>query len=213
MGREFIDLFDEWANDYDSTVEGHDEEYKEVFIHYDRILQEVVNRSGRVILEFGCGTGNLTQKLLLAKKKVFCIEPSEMMRKKAKEKLGKLASIEDGDFLTFPVPEESVDTVVSTYAFHHLTDEEKEKAIGIYGSLLQSGGKIVFADTAFINQQAKENMIKLAKQKGYMRLAKDLETEYYTTHDVLKELFQKHNFSASFTQMNSFVWLMEAVKQ
>lgn len=49
------------------------------------------------------------------------------MREKAAEKLGNVAQISDGDFLTFPVPEGEIDTVVSTYAFHHLTDEEKRK--------------------------------------------------------------------------------------
>lgn len=213
MGREFIDLFDEWAKDYDSTVEGHDEQYKDVFLNYELILQEVVNRSNEVVLEFGCGTGNLTKKLLDAKRKVYSIEPSEMMRQKAKEKLGKDVSIQDGDFLTFPIPNELVDTIVSTYAFHHLTDEEKEKAVGIYGSLLRSGGKIVFADTAFIDQHAKDQMIIDAKEKGFMRLAEDLKTEYYTTHQVLRDIFEKHQFRVSFTQMNSFVWLMEAVKE
>ncbi|WP_243290639.1 class I SAM-dependent methyltransferase [Bacillus sp. FJAT-47783] len=213
MGREFIDLFDEWANHYDTTVEGYDEEYKDVFLHYENILQEVVNQSGDVVLEFGCGTGNLTQKLIQAHKKVYSIEPSEMMRKKAKDKLANNATIEDGDFLTFPIPNQQVDTIVSTYAFHHLTDEEKEKAIGIYGSLLQNGGKIVFADTAFIDQQAKEDMIHEAKQKGYMRLAEDLQTEYYTTHKVLQTIFRKHGFTITFTQMNAFVWLIQAVKQ
>lgn len=31
MGREFLSLFDHWADSYDDTVSGHDEQYKEVF--------------------------------------------------------------------------------------------------------------------------------------------------------------------------------------
>lgn len=38
MGREFIDLFEEWSKSYDDTVGGHDIEYQEVFKHYDGIL-------------------------------------------------------------------------------------------------------------------------------------------------------------------------------
>lgn len=213
MGREFIGMFDEWADHYDHTVSGEDEQYKEVFSNYELILDEVTKRSGNVVLEFGCGTGNLTKKLIDAKKEVYCIEPSPMMSKKAKEKLGDKVMIDDGDFLTFPIPEKNVDTMVSTYAFHHLTDTEKEKAVSIYGSLLKSGGKIVFADTAFIDQEAKNEMIQKAMNQKFNRLAMDLQTEYYTTHSVLRNMFEKNHFRVSFTKMNSFVWLIEAVKQ
>lgn len=213
VGREFIDMFDEWANHYDHTVVGQDEQYKDVFQHYEQILEEVVERSGNVVIEFGSGTGNLTKNLLNKGKQIYCIEPSEMMRRKAEEKLGNSVHIQDGDFLSFPVPNKNIDTIVSTYAFHHLTDEEKDKAIHIYSRILHTGGKIVFADTAFINQQRKEKTIERAKRQGYMRLAEDLQTEYYTTHGILKGIFNKHHFEVAFKQMNSFVWLMEAVKQ
>ena len=43
MGREFIDLFEEWSKSYDDTVSGHDIEYQEVFKHDDRILDSVTD--------------------------------------------------------------------------------------------------------------------------------------------------------------------------
>ena len=64
MGREFIKLFDEWAESYDNTVVGYDEEYKEVFEGYDEILEEVASKVNETIIEFGVGTGNLSKKLL-----------------------------------------------------------------------------------------------------------------------------------------------------
>jgi putative AdoMet-dependent methyltransferase len=102
---------------------------------------------------------------------------------------------------------------VSTYAFHHLTDTEKEEAIGKYSALLRKGGKIVFADTAFIDREAHEAMIAEAKQKGFVDLAEDLQREYYTTIPALEHMFTTHGFTVTFTPMNRFVWLMEAVKQ
>ncbi|MED0655903.1 class I SAM-dependent methyltransferase [Anoxybacillus ayderensis] len=212
MGREFLDIFETWAQSYDSSVYGHDEQYRDVFDRYETILNTVVEKSGDVVLEFGVGTGNLTKKLIEAKKIVYGIEPSAPMRELAKEKLGDV-SVEDGDFLQFPLPNEPIDTIVSTYAFHHLTDTEKEEAIGKYSALLRKGGKIVFADTAFIDREAHEAMIAEAKQKGFVDLAEDLQREYYTTIPALEHMFTTHGFTVTFTPMNRFVWLMEAVKQ
>jgi putative AdoMet-dependent methyltransferase len=213
MGREFLDLFETWADSYDQSVEGYDEEYREAFERYDEILNTVVSKSGNVVLEFGVGTGNLTKKLLEAGKTVYGIEPSAPMREKAFEKLGKNVSIQDGDFLVFPFPEEPVDTIVSTYAFHHLTDEEKARAIANYGKLLRKGGKIVFADTAFADKMAFQQAIDEAIQRGFHNLAEDLQREYYTTLDALERMFHAGGFSVEFTRLNKFVWLMEAVKQ
>lgn len=212
MGREFLDIFETWAQSYDASVYGHDEQYRDVFNGYDTILNTVVEKSGRVVLEFGVGTGNLTKKLLEAGKTVYGIEPSAPMRELAMEKLEGV-SIQDGDFLQFPLPPESIDTIVSTYAFHHLTDEEKEQAISKYGKLLNKGGKIVFADTAFVDRKTHEQMMNEAKAKGFHDLAEDLKREYYTTLPSLDHMFVNNGFSVSFTSMNRFVWLIEAVKQ
>ncbi|MTH52514.1 methyltransferase domain-containing protein [Bacillus mangrovi] len=212
MGREFLELFEGWASDYDSTVSGHDLEYKEVFQDYEKILKEVAGRAGQNVIEFGVGTGNLTAVLLHAGKKVYGIEPSGAMRQKAAEKLPD-AELHNGDFLEFPKPAFPIDAIVSTYAFHHLTDEEKDQAVGVYGTMLAKGGKIVFADTVFKDRDAYQAKIREARSRQFISLARDLETEYYTTHAVMRSLFSKHGFAVSFSQMNPFVWIMEAVKQ
>lgn len=163
MGREFISLFENWANSYDDTVVGHDLQYKDVFRNYDAILDDVVKRSGNKVIEFGVGTGNLTAKLIAAGKQVYGIEPSQAMRDIAANKLTEDAEIADGDFLDFPSPPFSPDTIVSSYAFHHLTNEEKREAIRRYGNMLAEHGKIVFADTVFKDRDSHMSAIKNAK--------------------------------------------------
>ncbi|MHC0035823.1 class I SAM-dependent DNA methyltransferase [Pseudoneobacillus sp. C159] len=211
MGREFLDLFEQWANYYDDTVFGRDEEYKEVFLHYDHILNEVTKRSFGHVVEFGVGTGNLTSKLLGQGLVVTGIEPSPAMRKLASEKLGERAQVLDGDFLDFPELN-TINTFVSTYAFHHLTDLEKEQAIEKYGKLLASGGKIVFADTMYESEEAYKRAIEDASSKGFMNLATDLKTEYYTTIPILRAILEKHGFQVRFNRCNDFVWILEAEK-
>ncbi|WP_096189309.1 class I SAM-dependent DNA methyltransferase [Evansella halocellulosilytica] len=211
MGLEFVDLFDRWAESYDQTVAGVDEEYKEVFEGYGQILNEVAKRSSGHILEFGVGTGNLSS-LLLAKTDDFTgIEPSEKMRLIATKKLNH--TILPGDFLHFPSLDKQVETIVSTYAFHHLTDEEKREAANLYSELLNTGHKVVFADTMFINDDAKNEIIIDAKKKDHLNLAEDLQTEYYTTIPMLTDIFEESNFDVSFQAMNTFVWILEATKR
>lgn len=212
MGREFLSLFDHWAESYDDTVSGHDEQYKEVFHRYPVILKEITRRAGQHVIEFGSGTGNLTAALLQADKKVFGVEPSEAMKKAALQK-GIPNVFHDGDFLSFPAPPFEPDTIVSSYAFHHLTDDEKKQAIHTYGNILPSGGKIVFADTMFQNQAAHQAEINKAKAAGFDQLAEDLETEYYPSIGVLKQIFEEEGFSTSFHQMNDFVWIVVAKKR
>jgi putative AdoMet-dependent methyltransferase len=212
MGREFIELFDEWSSSYDETVAGESLEYKEVFHNYDHILETVVNKSGNAVLEFGVGTGNLSEKLLSKGKTVIGIEPSKGMREKALNRNPKL-ELHDGDFLSFPKLDKEIDTIVSTYAFHHLTDDEKDDAVGHYSQLLKKDGKIVFADTAFLHESEKKERHQKVKNQGYLNLLKDLQTEYYTTLEVLDEIFKKHDFDISFEKLNEYVWLMEAVKK
>ena len=212
MGREFNDLFDQWAESYDDTITGHDAEYMDVFDRYDAILQNVADKTCGFVIEFGVGTGNLTEKLLQSGKEVYGVEPSEGMRKKAQVKLPHITFV-DGDFLQFPLPGKKADAIVSTYAFHHLRDEEKEKAIAGYRSILRDSGKIVFADTVFEDETAMLETIKAAEEKGFLRLAQDLKTEYYTTIPIMAHIFEANGFDIMFERQNHFVWLMEATKK
>lgn len=212
MGLEFIDLFDDWASSYDHTVMGGDPEYEDVFKNYDDILKNVAEKACGNVLEFGVGTGNLTEYLLRRVLNVWGIEPSKAMRRIAKEKFPNLPLFE-GDFLRFPLIHESIDTIVSTYAFHHLTDEEKDQALAIYSQKLKKDGKIIFADTMFNNIESKKIILEETERKGFNHLLYDLNTEYYPYKETLESLFKKNGFEAVFTPLNRFVWLMEAKKR
>jgi putative AdoMet-dependent methyltransferase len=212
MGREFIPLFDDWAEYYEETVSGQNLEYKEVFENYDNILESVALKSKGKVVEFGVGTGNLTEKLIAAGREVYGIEPSKVMREKTRARFLNL-QLFDGDFLTFPKLPAAIDTIVSTYAFHHLTDDEKDNALQLYSSMLGESGKIVFADTAFIDEKDRAERHRIVKEQGFENLLEDLQREYYTTLEVLRRIFQKNGFRVSFEKMNSYVWLMEAIKE
>ncbi|MEK5381463.1 class I SAM-dependent DNA methyltransferase [Niallia sp. FSL W8-0635] len=210
MGKEFLEIFEQWADSYDDSLT-KDKEYEEVFRHYDHILNKVAERSTGHVVEFGPGTGNLTLKLIENGLKVTAIEPSPAMRKIAQDKIGKKAMLIEGDFLQFKL-DSNPDTFVSTYAFHHLTDQEKDEAIKLYSNLLPKGGKIVFADTMYLTTGTYNKAIKDAMEKGHHNLAEDLQREYYTTIPILTDILEKNGFSPRFEKMNDFVWIMQGEK-
>jgi len=97
MTVRFMDVFTEWASTYDETVNGHDPEYKEVFRRYDEILDTVADKAQSPVIEFGAGTGNLTQRLLARHDAVLAVEPSPEMRAILTEKIPSL-DVQDGQF-------------------------------------------------------------------------------------------------------------------
>jgi putative AdoMet-dependent methyltransferase len=209
----FNDLFDQWAEDYDRAVSGGHPEYIEVFEGYANILKTVIESlalpKGSVVMEFGVGTGNLTRLLLMAGYRVIGIEPSAAMREKAKAKLPDL-ELYEGHFLHVPASLPKVDAIVSTYAFHHLTDEEKDQALRDFANRLNPGGKIVFADTAFRDEETKLAMQREAEERGFHELSLDLKREYYPVVSRLERAFHQAGFTVSLKQLNRYVWLMVA---
>ena len=87
----------------------------------------------------------------------------------------------------------TIDSIVSSYVFHHLTDVEKGIALKKYAELLHENGKVVFADTVFITEDAKQAQIDKERARGFHNVADDLEREYYTTVPVLMNLFMKQD--------------------
>ncbi|WP_181350693.1 class I SAM-dependent methyltransferase [Thalassobacillus sp. CUG 92003] len=211
MGVEFVDLFDQWASSYDNTVNGGDPEYKEVFKHYEDMLGELADISVSPVLEFGVGTANLTRKMVRQGKVVIGIEPSLEMRKIAKIKCPE-AAIYEGDFIEYPSLQVPVRSVVSSFAFHHLTHEEKVQAIRDYEALLEPGGGIIMIDTVFQDKDHRRQLIEAAEQDGFLNLAQDLKEEHYAYMDELKQAFKAVNMDVTFTQKNKYAWLIQAKK-
>lgn len=207
MGLQFMDIFKEWASQYDETVNGHDEQYKEVFAGYDRMLDEVVEQLDGRVMEFGVGTGNLSARIL-KQHELIAIEPSDEMREVAIQKLG--IEVKTGDFLNYPA-EQRVDSIVSSYAFHHLTDVEKRQAIESYVEHLDSP-RFVLLDTMFESAEARAQIINWATEHGYADLVEDLNREYYPYTDTIRSILEDNGYSVQMEQKNKFVWLVVATK-
>lgn len=209
----FNAFFDDWADDYDETVESQDGEYREVFKNYQEILNETVKHilkyKGAKVLDIGAGTGNLTNAASKIGYNVIGLEPNVKMRTIASDKYPFIKFM-PGTFLSIPIEDHSLDAIINSYAFHHLTDDEKKEAVKLFKNKLQKDGLVVIADTMYESEIAKENILNDVKSSGYSSLLHDLETEFYTTHKILKNIFEHEGFKVSFLQMNKFVWILTA---
>ncbi|GAA0380077.1 class I SAM-dependent DNA methyltransferase [Bacillus horti] len=211
--KDFNPLFNEWASSYDQTVEDKDGEYNEVFENYADILAQIVGhlpqQAGRV-LEFGVGTGNLTQQLVHKGHTVIGVEPSVEMRKVVQQK-GIEVDLREGHFLDIPMQEEEkVDAIVSSYAFHHLTLREKQRALESLKKYMQAHTLIIFADTSFEDEGKKLEIMERAERQGKPNLLEDLKTEFYETIEDLEEIYKASGFDVDFEQKNRYVWISVA---
>lgn len=212
MPSPFTSLFETWAPVYDDTVTDLDGEYGEVFMGYWQILNRVANEvplstSGYVV-DMGSGTGNLAHVVSLHGHQVIGADPVIAMLDKARNKFPELELV-PGDFISFDynqVP--AIKAIVTSYAFHHLTDPEKEQALARMKAALSIGGTIVIADTIFQSWDAKEEAIKRAVTMGYPNLAHDLATEFYTTLPYFEDMCQRLELNLSYQRLNYYVWLI-----
>lgn len=156
--------FDSWAKSYDEDVKNDNGELK-IYKNYDLILDtaydlvEHMNKKDSKILEIGVGTGNLAGKFLEGTYEIIGIDQSREMLSVAKEKYPKL-KVRLGEFLKIPYENNSFDYIVSTYAFHHLNDEEKSMAIEEMMRVLNDDGVIIIGDLMFESKEAEREIYK-----------------------------------------------------
>lgn len=212
--QDFMAQFGQWASEYDETVWNQKGRFADVFLGYQSILSRVADlvtvRPGDVVVDVGTGTGNLAQMLFGRGYQVIGVEPSAPMMEEAQRKLPSMP-LYAGHFLELPLPDSHVEAVVSTYAFHHLTDREKFQGIREMLRTLKPGGKIVLADITFLNESVRRRLYHDLGAAGRADFVAELEAEPYTTVDVLEELFDRAGCRTRFEQLTPWVWAVEAM--
>lgn len=131
------------------------------FAGYKQILGEifakVMLKAPCHILDVGIGTGTLAAKLYEAGNIITGIDFSDEMLKIAKAKMPDARLIRHnftkGLPIEFAETFEKFDFIISTYALHHLTDEEKPVFIEAASKLLAPNGLILIGDVAFATHE------------------------------------------------------------
>ena len=116
-------------------------------------IGETLNRleinQGERILDLGCGTGVLIQRLLQVSPEieVFGIDSCAEMLEIAKQKLPESVDLKVGIADNLPFPSNSFDVVVSTSAFHYFRDPSQ--ALQEAKRVLKPNGRLVITDWCY----------------------------------------------------------------
>jgi putative AdoMet-dependent methyltransferase len=206
MKSKFAQKFnhDPIASDYDNNIQNEDNPIRKGYISLMKWIKEKTQESN-VLVDLGCGTGN-TSSQIKSDKKIYCVDISQNMLDIAKNKLksnDKVVFIKN-DLLGFFDNIENdiqIDTVISTYAIHHLTQDEKHILFEKIFNFLPKGGKVIFGDLMFKSKEY-ENQMKIK----YPDLLEDFEDELYWYIDAESKKLESLGFIIEIKRFSDLSW-------
>jgi putative AdoMet-dependent methyltransferase len=177
------------AATYDEEVGNEDDPIR---AGYRDVLRWVIEQAHITptsrVLELGSGTGNLSA--LIGKcGELVCVDVSEKMEALAKPKVRHLANrrfIKADILEVFTQELGAFDAVISTYAVHHLTEQEKHQLFALLFDRLLPGGCAVFGDLMVENSSAKDEKIRQYLAKGDAATAQAIREEFFWSLDAAR---------------------------
>lgn len=200
--------FDEWATTYDQAVYAKHDGLP-FYEHYDDVLDQtasIVNEHIGKVLEIGVGTGNLTKRFQ-DQKELYGIDQSVQMLVQAKRKL-KHVKLRYGTFMEIPFENDMLDTIVSSYAFHHCDEIQREYAIQEMDRVLHIHGRIIITDLMFKSQVERDTYEAVCSPQ---QLA-DLKDEHFSNVDQLRKQFESFHYQVNAFQLDDVIWCLVAHK-
>jgi putative AdoMet-dependent methyltransferase len=206
---------DDDASSYDTDVRNQSDPIR---AGYHDVLGWVIRQarieSSSRVLELGSGTGNLSC-LIPQCGELVCADLSEQMEAIAHSKLGHIRNRRfiKADILdVFDHERAPFDSVISTYAVHHLTDNEKRLLFSKVFTSLVPGGRAVFGDLMLQKQEEKLSKIQEYLSKGDAKTAQAIEEEFFWSIDAAKADLIVLGFQVETKRFSDLSWGVVARK-
>lgn len=206
MKSKFAQKFnhDPIASDYDDNVQNEDNPIRK---GYSSLMEWIKNKTkeSKNLVDLGCGTGN-TSSQIESCKKIYCVDISQNMLDIAKDKLKNNSDIVfiKNDLLGFFdnfKNDKQIDTIISTYAIHHLTQKEKHILFERVLDFLPKGGKVIFGDLMFKNKKYENEM-----KNKYPDLIDDFDDELYWYIDEESKKLESIGFRIEIKKFSDLSW-------
>lgn len=212
MKSKFAQKFnhDPIANGYDDNVQDENNPIRKGYSSLMKWIKEKTGESN-VLVDLGCGTGNTSSQIKSAKK-IYCVDISQNMLDIAKNKLksnDKVVFIKKdllGFFDDFK-NDKQIDSIVSTYAIHHLTQDEKHILFEKIFNLLPKGGKVIFGDLMFESKEYENQM-----RSKYPDLVEDFDDELYWYIDDESKQLELLGFKVKIKRFSDLSWGIYGIK-
>ncbi|MCM3786132.1 MerR family transcriptional regulator [Neobacillus mesonae] len=221
---EFKALRSAWRDhwNYDHRAGSHDERVGEELNQLEwgshpsyryaleRVFRTVDPNRGEQGVDLGTGTGNLAALFIRQGIEMMGMDQSIAMLRTAERKLsGYEARL--GNFLAIPYKDNRFDFAVSSYALHHLTDEQKQLALYEIQRILKPHGRICIVDFMFENEQVRQDYINHLESEQRTDILTEIERSYYADRSRLLEWFETHGYVTRTEEIHTRLHLIYAV--
>lgn len=120
-------------------------------IFKEALVEQTQIKANHRVLDLACGSGTLTILLKnhAPQAEIIGVDGDPNILKSAREKARKgnfEIRFDEGMSFALPYADASVDRVVSSLFFHHLTRENKQKSFSEINRILKKGGELHIAD-------------------------------------------------------------------
>ena len=137
---------------WNARAEGYDKEPYLEWQRENRLIERIIEIAepgeDDTVLDLGAGTGRVSLAIAPYVGGVIAVDISEKMlevaKRKAKERKIDNIQFKLGNFLVPGV--DRADLIISNEAMHHLTDDEKGRAIRKMAAILEGGGRVILSD-------------------------------------------------------------------
>lgn len=207
---------DNQAGNYDRNlinrkISGFDYIRENYFSIHDRVIELLNIKKTDRILDIGIGTGLLEEKI----NKKCEITGIDISKKMLDELRKKSLSIElkTGSFLKIPYPDSVFDSVLSCFAFHHLSGKEKKAALIEIERVIKKNGKLIIADFMYENLTKRKKLSDKFVKEGRLDMIDEMKEEYFTNISWLKNQIKTGFHMIKYEQLSVISWIFSCIKR
>ncbi|WP_248929715.1 MerR family transcriptional regulator [Paenibacillus hamazuiensis] len=180
----------------------------------DMAVQWVAPRPGEAGLDIGTGTGALAERLMRHGARMVGVDQSRRMLRHCKSRLPGLTT-RLGNFLTLPCFDAQFDFVVSSFALHHLSEEQHPLALEEMDRVLKDRGRLCIVDAMIAGDEGGTAHTMTAADRGEAAPAPKkigIDGEQPADRDRLVRLLQAKGFVAIRQRVAGDTHIIYAVK-